>query len=107
MEIVILIDTAQDLEGIIGITLVIKIVGTRVAIWQDSIPITKTETQLNVMFVGQHISPDKILPRLVWKSDEIQEGNKHCSDRSLYGYTDRGNGNYDCFRFRMYKNSLQ
>ena len=38
MEIVILIDTIQDLEGIIGITLIIMIVGTRVAIWQDSIP---------------------------------------------------------------------
>ena len=43
MEIVILIDTIQDLKGIIGITLIIMIVGTRVAIWQDSIPITKTE----------------------------------------------------------------
>ena len=34
MEIVILNDTIQDLGGIIGTTLIIKIVGIRVAIWE-------------------------------------------------------------------------
>ena len=43
MEIVILNDTIQDLAGIIGITLVIKIVETRVAIQEKSIPVIKME----------------------------------------------------------------
>ena len=42
-EIVILNNTIQDLGEIIGIILIIKIVGTRVAIWQKSIPIVKME----------------------------------------------------------------
>ena len=43
MEIVILKDTIQDLGGIIGITLVIKIVETRVAIQEKSTPVIKME----------------------------------------------------------------
>ena len=43
METVILNDTVQNLEQIIGIALIIKIVEIRVAIWQRSIPVIKVE----------------------------------------------------------------
>ena len=45
METVILNDTVQNLEQIIGIALIIKIVEIRVAIWQRSIPVIKVEKQ--------------------------------------------------------------
>ena len=43
METVILNDTVQNLEQIIGIALIIKIVEIRVAIWQRSISVIKVE----------------------------------------------------------------
>ena len=43
METVILNDAIQDLEEIIDVTLIMKIVGTRVAIWEKSIPAIKME----------------------------------------------------------------
>ena len=68
MEIVILNDTIQDLEEIIVIALIIKMVGTRAAIWE------KMEKQLNVMFVGQYITEQNLAQTLNKNQIKIKEG---------------------------------
>ena len=74
MEIVILNDTIQDLEEIIVITLIIKMVGTRVAIWEKSVPVIKNGETIKCNVCGSMYYWMKSCPDSYENQMNIKEG---------------------------------